>query len=345
LQTRLDEASEITTAAAPAPPPQMPTAAPAGGLREDELRAILMHRQQAQSAVDEQERKIAQLTALQAELRGRLSELLEDEEAEGAEEPAEEEPAEDESNAPRAPADADLAERVLTQLAAKTDECQQLAAVVEEARAAGMDPENPRLQVAERALATRYQEIKELAAFAHRLGLDEEEDEEEEEEEEQATGALVQRDSQVTDASADAAFEKVQRLEQELNQCVQELRAVDANASEAVARHPAFRRMRAAVVEKLETLHAELMEARAAYQQVASKGALMAPQESNEEEEEQVDLSPMLRAALDKLWHRPYDCRIFTLQLLQSLAQLDDQSLCMMTSCFARYLDNHSEPA
>ena len=50
-------------------------------------------------------------------------------------------------------------------------------------------------------------------------------------------------------------------------------------------------------------------------------------------------------AALDKLWQRPYDCRIFTLQLLQSLAQLDNASLCMMTSCFARYLDNHSVPA
>lgn len=137
----------------------------------------------------------------------------------------------------------------------------------------------------------------------------------------------------------------MQRLEQELAQCVQELRSVDSNASEAVARHPAFRRMRAAVVEKLETLHAELMEARAAYERKVEQGVLAAPPDDDDEDEEQVDLSPMLRAALDKLWQRPYDCRIFTLQLLQSLAQLDDQSLCMMTSCFARYLDNHSEPA
>ena len=63
------------------------------------------------------------------------------------------------------------------------------------------------------------------------------------------------------------------------------------------------------------------------------------------QEEPEIDLSPMLREALDKLWQRPYDCRIFTLQLLQSLAQLDDASLCMMTSCFARYLENHSVPA
>jgi chromosome segregation ATPase len=176
----------------------------------------------------------------------------------------------------------------------------------------------------------------------------EEEAEEEEEEDSPQTRALVQRQSAAATSSAKEAFEKVQRLEQELAQCVQELRSVDANASEAVARHPAFRRMRAAVVEKLETLHAELVEARSAYEkQVTQQRALMAPEvdEDEDEDEEQHDLSPMLRAALDKLWQRPYDCRIFTLQLLQSLAQLDDQSLCMMTSCFARYLDNHSEPA
>ena len=43
-----------------------------------------------------------------------------------------------------------------------------------------MDASNPRLQLAEHNLATRYQEIKELAAFAHRLGLTMEEDEEDE---------------------------------------------------------------------------------------------------------------------------------------------------------------------
>ena len=60
---------------------------------------------------------------------------------------------------------------------------------------------------------------------------------------------------------------------------------------------------------------------------------------------EEIDLAPKLKAALDKLWQRPYDCRIFTLQLLQGLAQLDDQSLGMMTSCFARYLAKHTVPA
>ena len=45
------------------------------------------------------------------------------------------------------------------------------------------------------------------------------------------------------------------------------------------------------------------------------------------DDDDEVDLAPMLKAALDKLWKRPYECRIFTLQLLQALAQLDDQSL------------------
>ena len=64
-----------------------------------------------------------------------------------------------------------------------------------------------------------------------------------------------------------------------------------------------------------------------------------------DEGDDSADLSYMLRAAMAKLWERPYDCRVFTLQLLQSMAQLDDASLCMMASCFSRYLENHSVPA
>ena len=113
----------------PEPEPSAPPAPPRD-LKEDELRAILMHREQAQQAVDEQERKIAQLTALQADLRSRLAELQEEEDQ--AAEAAEEE--EQEKEAPQAPdASEALAERVLQLLAVKTDECQQLAAVVEEA--------------------------------------------------------------------------------------------------------------------------------------------------------------------------------------------------------------------
>jgi DNA repair exonuclease SbcCD ATPase subunit len=301
-----------------------------GGLREQELQAVLMHRQQAKEAVDAQERKIAQLTALQSDLKARLAALQEG----GDDDDDEEE--EDEEKEEEADAVSDFesqANRVLELLAVKTDECQQLAAVVEEARAAGMDPQNPRLQNSERNLAARYQEIKELASFAHRLGLtdgdeeDEEDEEEGEEEEEEEAG--------------ESTGEKVSRLQSELDQCIEELRVVDDNASEAVACHPAFRKMRAMVVEKLEALHEELNEARAAHKsETESKSNAMV--QSGEQE---VDLSPMLKQALDKLWQRPYDCRIFTLQLLQSLSQLDNQSLCMMTSCFARYLENHSVPA
>jgi len=320
------------------------------------MRAVLEHRRQAQDAVEEQERKIAQLTALQADLKSKLADLMENG-GEEDEEPDEEPEEEVEQQIAEADMGDDderetLAERVLTMLATKTDECQQLAAVVEEARSAGMDPSNPRLQQAEHNLATRYQEIKELAAFAHRLGLTDEDIAEEEEEEEEAGGGggtlmPYQTDE---DAAADReALDKVQRLEHELSRCVTELQAVDANASESVKSHPAFRKMRAAVVSKVEALHAELAEARSAYARKAEassygRGALMAKESEADEQEEEVDLSPMLRAALDKLWQRPYDCRIFTLQLLQSLAQLDDQSLCMMTSCFARYLENHSVP-
>ena len=328
LQERLEAHAAGTEAPAPPPPPQMPAPAPAQrNGREDELRAVLQHRMEAQQAVDEQEQKIAHLTALQADLRTRLADMEAGEEEEVEEEVEED----DEAIAPASGDDDDgLAERVLELLAVKTDECQQLAAVVEEARTAGMDPSNPRLQLAEHNLATRYQEIKELAAFAHRLGLTMDDDEEEEEEEEESS-----------DPEAEAALAKVQRLQQELEQCVHELRTVDANASPAVAKNPAFLKMRAMVVSKLEALHGELTEARDAYERMGQSKALVVQKQQVQEEEqpEEVDLSPMLRAALDKLWQRPYDCRIFTLQLLQSLAQLDNASLCMMTSCFARYLE------
>ena len=237
---------------------------------------------------------------------------------------------EEEEEEEEMPADDGLAERVLELLAAKTDECQQLAAVVEEARAAGMDPSNERLQLAEHNLATRYQEIKELAAFAHRLGLTMDDDEEEDDE---AVAA--------SDPEADAALEKVHRLQQEFEQCVQELRTVDANASPNIVNNPAFRKMRSMVISKLEALRGELEEAREAYERMSQSKALVVKQATSDEDqgEREVDLSPMLRAALDKLWQRPYDCRIFVLQLLQSLAQLDNASLCMMASCFSRVRD------
>ena len=107
--------------------------------------------------MEEQERKIAQLTALQEDLRSRLAEMENGAEEEEDEEDEEFEEVLPEEAAPAAAEGGDeegddgLAERVLQLLAIKTDECQQLAAVVEEARSAGMDPKNPRLQLAEQS--------------------------------------------------------------------------------------------------------------------------------------------------------------------------------------------------
>ena len=81
---------------APPSPPKEKAPPSAGELKESELKAILMHRMQAQQAVDEQERKIAQLTALQEDLRARLSEMTAEEE----EDEEEEEEAEEEAEAP-----------------------------------------------------------------------------------------------------------------------------------------------------------------------------------------------------------------------------------------------------
>ena len=157
---------------------------------------------------------------------------------------------------------------------------------------------------------------------------------------------MVSEESEADETAAEAALrQKVERLEAELEACVGQLRTVEASATEAVAAHPAFLKMRASVIRKLQSLHASLGEARATYDE-AREARAAAEEEAageGEGEEEEMDLSPMLRSALDKIWlQRPYDCRIFTLQLLQSLAQLDDRSLCMMSSCFARYIGAHS---
>ena len=205
------------------------------------------------------------------------------------EEEEEEEEDEAEAEAEEGGDESGLAERVLRLLAMKTDECQQLAAVVEEARAAGMDSSNPRLMLAERNLAMRYQEIKELAAFgaptppprgggliqrplgsarptrcplgrllsapchtapstilppcrsrrhpaAHKLGLDmgDDDDEEEEDEEDGGGGGTMTAVAAAQEEAAEAALEKVQRLQAELDACVQELRIVDEKANPKV---------------------------------------------------------------------------------------------------------------
>jgi hypothetical protein len=140
-----------------------------------ELRAVLEHRRRAQQAVTEQarklpwtrvsspaeltlsltliltlteqERKIAELSALQERLRSRLAELEdtnqedeEDEEDEDEEEDEEEEEEEEEE-----PTEGITGEQLLSILAMKTRECQQLAAAVEKARESGMDERDARL--------------------------------------------------------------------------------------------------------------------------------------------------------------------------------------------------------
>jgi hypothetical protein len=65
-------------------------------------------------------------------------------------------------------------------------------------------------------------------------------------------------------------------------------------------------------------------------------------EEEGEEEEERPDLRLVMQLTVQRLWERPYDCRLFTLQLLKNLSELDDQSLSMMCSCFSRYIAEHA---
>ena len=106
-----------------------------------ELRAVLEHRRRAQQAVTEQERKIAELSALQERLRSRLADL----ELNGNEDDEDEEEEEEE------PSEGITGEQLLQILSMKTRECQQLAAAVEQARESGMDERDPRLAQAEAA--------------------------------------------------------------------------------------------------------------------------------------------------------------------------------------------------
>ena len=91
------------------------------------------------------------------------------------------------------------------------------------------------------------------------------------------------------------AAENVKRIEVELDQCVQQLQQIDSTSSEAVARHPAFRRVRGSVQNKIETLHATLNQARDAYDQerrLAQEAVLEYRQAKAQEEEQQVAAEP-----------------------------------------------------
>ena len=399
-----------------------------------ELRAVLEHRRRAQQAVTEQERKIAELSALQERLRSRLADLEDNnQEDDDEDEDEEDEEEEEEDDDDDEPTEGITGEQLLNILAMKTRECQQLAAAVEQARESGMDERDPRLAQAEATLAYRYDEVKELAAIAARHGLsasgngyeedEEEEDDDETDEEDEARMRARERELQYSGqgragrqeawgspredladlgayeddgyfeqqqalrkrwgaapaaapmnrggnaaaaanpAAAMQAMEDVQRLEEELQACTEELRAVDSQTSRQVARHPAFQSMRQSVVDRLLSLQGQLDEAKGHYEdemdayeaqrareqperRVAQRE--QAPEQERGGREQaavhEAEMVPLLRDALDKLWDRPYEARVFTLQLLQGLADLEDRSLCMMCSCFARYLEKHSEP-
>lgn len=334
------------------PKPTMAEASTEARPTEKELDEIAAHRQRAQLAVEEQERKLSELTALQAALRSRLNELeaQQDEEAPAAATSFEEEEEEEDVDEDGL----DMAQKLHDLISIKTAECEKLAAVVEEAREAGMSADNPRLQAAERNLAYRYSEVKELAAIADKLGLSMEEEEEMDEAGQAATApsgaqesALHARAEQAA-ASKQAALENVHRLQQELESCLQQLRMIDSSTSDSVARHPAFLRMRRSVEQKMQMLHTQLGEARAVYEhevKMSDEASMALSQHRQDAQEPHMDLTPMLKEALDNLWQRPYDARVFLLQLLQALAELDDRSVCMMASCFARYLETHSAPA
>ena len=54
----------------------------------------------------------------------------------------------------------------------------------------------------------------------------------------------------------------MERLEDELNTCLHDLRQVEAAASESVASHPDFKQLKANIIARLQSLKAQLDEAR-----------------------------------------------------------------------------------
>mmetsp|Transcript_31307 Transcript_31307/g.92026 ORF Transcript_31307/g.92026 Transcript_31307/m.92026 type:complete len:185 (-) Transcript_31307:642-1196(-) len=121
-------------------------------------------------------------------------------------------------------------------------------------------------------LALRYAEVKKLAEMADKLGLSMQDEEEEENDDDGNDGghnlamvteqpAQLQARLQQAEAAHDAALAKAQRLKLELENCVQQLQQIDGHASHQVAQHPAFRRMRGSVQQKLQALHAQMQDA------------------------------------------------------------------------------------
>jgi len=158
-------------------------------------------------------------------------------------------------------------------------------------------------------------------------------------------------DNTVTMTEEQEVLSKVLHLKEALETCEAQLEQVSQLASSSVAAHPSYQRMRDSIQQKISTLRSQLREALIQYQNTGEEaGERGGERDTGAEVAEggsevaRTELTPMLADTLDKLWERPYDCQLFVLQLLQSLAELDDRSLCMMSSCFARYLENHSVP-
>lgn len=92
-----------------------------------ELQRILDHRRRAQEAVDEQERKLAELTALQAALRSRLNELERAQDEEEASAGAVLDEDEDEDLEAE---NEDVSQKLLDLIAVKTADCEQVCHLV-----------------------------------------------------------------------------------------------------------------------------------------------------------------------------------------------------------------------
>jgi len=213
-------------------------------------------------------------------------------------------------------------------LSLKTRECDELA-------------DDRRLAHAEQTLAQRYEEVKEIAEMAYRLGLGPG-DAEAIGDAEGAEGTKDGEDLAAIEAETEATAQEVARLESQLENCVSAYRTIEASSSEQVARHPAYMKMKGDVQAQLVNLQSQLETARGRYAEL--QGHLEAAQQEQEGEQSDLDLEPLMQAALNKLWARPYKCRVFTLKLLSSLAELDDDSLMMTSSCFAKYLDDNAVP-
>ena len=65
-------------------------------------------------------------------------------------------------------------------------------------------------------------------------------------------------------------------------------------------------------------MQAQLDDAREKYEREMDRFALGAAGDEEAGGGEELDLGPMLQETINKLWARPYEARVFTLQLLKA---------------------------